>query len=204
MTQFIKRFFTSLALIFLFTGIFFFLPYIYFSLLLALILGYILFFEWPQLCKPKRIWLVTPLYPVAPFVILIFFNHFYHILLFKLFLTVACFDSASYLCGKLFGKHKILPSVSPGKTWEGALGGYLVTCLLFKLFFCSSWQQATIFTLTLCFFAFWGDMFESWLKRRVGIKDTASILPGHGGFLDRLDGVMFAAIGIYFLRNSIF
>jgi phosphatidate cytidylyltransferase len=111
-------------------------------------------------------------------------------------------DVGGYIAGKLFGRHKLAPTISPGKTWEGLVGGLILqSCLIAVLaqFF------ADVSLLLLCFLVFpvalssvVGDLFESMLKRHRGIKDSSNFLPGHGGFLDRLDGVM-AALPLFFV-----
>ena len=100
------------------------------------------------------------------------------------------------------------PTISPNKTWEGFFGGYFVATvlLLFTL-----WIQGkaisllTLFGLTgaVCIIATMGDLFESWLKRKAKIKDTSTILPGHGGLLDRLDGILFVTILFYLFREQL-
>lgn len=102
-------------------------------------------------------------------------------------------DTAAYASGRLFGKHKLAPSISPGKTWEGALGG-AVAVLIYG--FCLTRFPAIFFSLfwgfvLLLFVALsiLGDLFESLLKRQAGLKDSSQILPGHGGILDRIDSL---------------
>ena len=114
-------------------------------------------------------------------------------------------DVGGYIAGKLFGRHKLAPTISPGKTWEGLFGGmvlqaFLVGTLL-QLF-------PDIDALDLCMLVFpvaicsvIGDLFESMLKRFRGVKDSSNLLPGHGGFLDRLDGVM-AALPMFYVIMS--
>ena len=118
-------------------------------------------------------------------------------------LTIIVFaDIGGYVAGKLFGQHKLAPTISPGKTWEGLLGGMALQLLLIMgLMF----YVPEINVLSLCLLVFpvaiasvIGDLFESMLKRQRGIKDSSNLLPGHGGFLDRLDGVM-AALPIFFI-----
>ena len=110
--------------------------------------------------------------------------------------------------GNIVGKHKIAPIISPGKTWEGALGGYIFACLglsavLYELKGKREVASILIFTLTVCALSLAGDLFESFLKRRARIKDTGGILPGHGGFLDRFDGIIFAVMFFYYFREYI-
>ena len=106
-------------------------------------------------------------------------------------LTVAIADSAAYFSGKRFGKHKLAPSISPGKTWEGVMGA-MITVTVFGTGLClwSGWNPwfATGF-LVLVVLSVIGDLFESLIKRQAGKKDSGSLLPGHGGVLDRIDGL---------------
>ena len=114
-------------------------------------------------------------------------------------------DVGGYIVGKTFGRHKLAPTISPGKTWEGLFGGMALQVLLVLLL-------TLIFTdinlLNLCLLVFpvaicsvIGDLFESMLKRQRGIKDSSNLLPGQGGFLDRLDGVM-PALPMFFIIIS--
>lgn len=121
-------------------------------------------------------------------------------------------DSWAYVSGKLFGKNKLAPAISPGKTWEGFFGGTLLTgvtaYLIHFLFFnADSYFNALkgehllqdsskliIIGLLVSIFGTMGDLFESSLKRRVNIKDSGNIIPGHGGVLDRYDAFLFAIV----------
>ncbi len=207
----VLRFATAMVLATVFWIIYFYLPPIFFSATLLTIVTFILFFEWKYIFhyKSLQFWLILPLYPVLPFALLIYLNEsIYHPLLYYLFLTVFSFDSGSYIAGTLFGKLKILPHVSPGKTIEGALGGYLscVVCTWLALF-----QEGKTIPLSLllpllfiiCAIALCGDLFESWLKRQANIKDSGTILPGHGGFLDRFDAVMIVAIFFALFKDQL-
>lgn len=105
-------------------------------------------------------------------------------------------DSFAYLAGSLLGKHKMCPSISPAKSWEGLIGGTvfalimgIVNALLFQEL--SLWDWIAVALLTVAFGTL-GDLFESKIKREIGAKDSGNILPGHGGFLDRLDSLLFA------------
>ncbi len=106
-------------------------------------------------------------------------------------------DTAAYYTGSCLGKHKLCPSVSPKKTIEGALGGLAanaLTGIVLKLFFLrdAGWIQVLLMAVIIGAVGQIGDLFESVLKRRVGIKDSGGILPGHGGILDRIDALLFA------------
>ncbi len=122
-------------------------------------------------------------------------------------------DSGAYLFGVKFGKRRLFPSVSPKKSWEGFFGG-LATVLVFSVivslyiaskfsFFMSHKLSDTLILmfvgLVISIASTWGDLFESMLKRSVGVKDSGKIIPGHGGVLDRLDSFMFAAPAILIL-----
>jgi phosphatidate cytidylyltransferase len=111
-------------------------------------------------------------------------------------------DSAAYFAGKKYGKKKLYPKISPKKTWEGAFGGLsagLLVTLLFKLLFfrSMSWGAALVLPLIVGSVAQVGDFCESFFKRAFDVKDSGSILPGHGGFLDRFDGVVFSLPVMY-------
>ena len=124
----------------------------------------------------------------------------YYLLLFIVLLS--SIDIFSYLSGKTFGSIKIFPNISPNKTIEGYLGGYISTVLLFIAlfeFFGILWQILDLMYLTLLILlAFFGDLFMSIVKRTYEIKDTGNLLPGHGGLLDRLDSY-FPSIPLFFL-----
>jgi len=192
---------------------FIFMPPIIFSLVLLAILLVIIRFEWRRFFSTHKLthWLIMPVYPILPFILLILINQDprYHDLLLPLFVIVASADTGSYIIGSAFGRHKIAPSISPNKTWEGFAGGYLFasTALAFLVIY----EQSRLlplwiimgFSLAICILALLGDLFESALKRRAGIKDSGTMLPGHGGFLDRFDGIMFAAIFFYIFKDQL-
>lgn len=109
-------------------------------------------------------------------------------------------DSGAYFSGRRFGKHKLAPAVSPGKTWEGVIGGLLSAVLLaiIALTFGSDvlpshFALVILLVVVTVFFSILGDLFESMFKRHVGVKDSGRLLPGHGGVLDRIDSVTAAA-----------
>jgi phosphatidate cytidylyltransferase len=118
-------------------------------------------------------------------------------------------DTAALYTGTFFGRHKLAPSVSPGKTIEGAIGGIaaniavgsLVKHFLLPLL---PWPTTILFCVVAGFAGQIGDLFESALKRASSVKDSGGILPGHGGILDRIDALLFAAPVAYFFRVYIF
>jgi len=125
------------------------------------------------------------------------------------FLVIMGADAAAYYGGRAFGKHKLAPSISPGKTWEGAVAGMLASLLLAAA--AHYWffpELPTKFALPLAavmnVISVIGDLTESALKRSAGAKDTATILPGHGGVLDRIDSLLFNAPVIYYFARSYF
>jgi phosphatidate cytidylyltransferase len=171
------------------------------SIILLSMLIIIVAREWPRFQLP---WL-TPFYPIAPFVLLIALNHSpYRSLLPFLFVVVGCYEVGAYCFGKLYGHHKLWSAVSPGKTWEGAIGGYLASLIAAHVYIQiagdSSFIMTALATTCLVVTATIGDLFESYLKRCARLKDAGSSLPGHGGFLDRLDGILGAIVLLYPLR----
>ncbi len=125
-----------------------------------------------------------------------------YIIFLLIILNTSIYDSFAYLVGSRYGKIRIIKNISPNKTLEGLLGGLFFSLLygfiLFKYFEFSS-LLILIFVVS-SFFAFVGDIYISYLKRKNGIKDTGSILPGHGGILDRLDSHLIATpIAVMFI-----
>lgn len=125
---------------------------------------------------------------------------------FFLFWVVAWGDTGALYVGSAFGRHKLCPAVSPKKTIEGALGGLaanIAFAWLFKLLFFSSMNglTCTVFALIVGAVGQVGDLFESQFKRASGVKDSSALLPGHGGFLDRLDAMLLAAPVAFLLKE---
>jgi len=121
-------------------------------------------------------------------------------------------DSGAYCVGSLIGRHKLFPRISPGKSWEGSIGGAVF--VLAAAWAISHFLDDGMLTLpqwlglglVVVFFGTWGDLVESLLKRTLGIKDSGSILPGHGGMLDRFDSSLLAipAAVVYLYTLSLF
>ncbi|MEA3429267.1 MAG: phosphatidate cytidylyltransferase [Thermodesulfobacteriota bacterium] len=129
--------------------------------------------------------------------------------IFFLLTLVFAGDTGAFYVGRIFGQHKLCPAVSPGKTIEGAIGGLAATlgagfifinCFLKSL----SLGPSMLFFLSIGVVGQVGDLFESELKRYADVKDSGSILPGHGGILDRIDALLFAAPVAYFFKEYIF
>ena len=121
---------------------------------------------------------------------------------FALFTTFAS-DSAAYFVGRAWGRHHLAPSISPGKTWEGTIGGFfaaIITSLLLVMLLKLpiTYAQAIPLALAVSAFGQIGDLFESLFKRNMGVKDSGKTIPGHGGFLDRMDSVVFAGVVVYY------
>ena len=131
-----------------------------------------------------------------------------HLLAF-FFLVIMSADSAAYYGGRMFGSHKLAPGISPGKTWEGAIAGLMISLLAAALAHVWFFPELPLrFALPLAaamnVLSVVGDLTESALKRSAGAKDTANILPGHGGVLDRLDSLLFNAPVIYYFARLYF
>ena len=120
--------------------------------------------------------------------------------------TVVCSDTGGYATGVLFGKHPLAPIVSKAKTWEGFAGSVLFCCVCGALFltlvFHRVWWHGVLFGLAICITATLGDLGESLLKRDLGIKDMGTLLPGHGGVMDRLDSLLPCAVVSYLLLSA--
>ena len=112
-------------------------------------------------------------------------------------------DTGAYICGSLLGKHKLFPRISPGKSWEGSIGGGILVMAVAVLVWYLTEQYGVNdlglnavgwagLGLTIVVFGTWGDLVESLFKRTLGIKDSGNILPGHGGMLDRFDSSLLA------------
>jgi len=120
-----------------------------------------------------------------------------------LFILTWTFDTFAYLLGIKFGKNKIMPSISPKKSWEGFAGGFVFTILAaylsYSYFGFSSLREPLFISIILPFTATLGDFIESAYKRKAGVKDSGVFIPGHGGMLDRIDAFMITIPVIYIL-----
>lgn len=126
--------------------------------------------------------------------------------IFLLLVVVAGGDTGAFYVGTYLGRHKLAPAVSPKKTVEGAIGGLvanLVVCFVYSLLFLPaiSTTGRILFALGVGAVGQAGDLFESEFKRVAGVKDSGTLLPGHGGFLDRMDALIFAAPSAYLIKE---
>ena len=127
------------------------------------------------------------------------------IAVFAVLIAVFADDTAAYLVGRLVGRHKLAPSLSPGKTWEGFIAGTIaaVAASFFTLYddrheFLSIWQAVAL-GLAIALAGAAGDLFESALKRDLQVKDSGRLLGGHGGMLDRIDALLFASVAAFYV-----
>jgi len=122
-----------------------------------------------------------------------------------IFILIWTNDTGAYLSGMLLGKHPFYPRISPKKTWEGTIGGFILTLILAtilsKWLFANDILVALILGAVVSVFAALGDLVESMLKREVGVKDSGNVLPGHGGVLDRFDSLLFVAPAAFFVYS---
>lgn len=126
---------------------------------------------------------------------------FYPWILAGVFFILWINDSGAYIIGSAFGKHKMCPNISPKKSWEGLIGGAvfgiimgIINAVLFQALSMTNWIVIAVLTVI---FGTLGDLFQSKIKREIGVKDSGNILPGHGGFLDRLDSLLFVIPAIF-------
>lgn len=203
-----KRLLTGLALGICALGLFFLPPWAFVILCLGVLVR-ILFVEWPRLMKPQDplFWLIMPFYPILPLLMIAYLQLYgFEMLNLMLITLVSAHDTGAYFTGKYAGKHPINQTISPHKSWEGFIGGTILSFLCSLIFFGDNPLPLILgsvlpFVLSINFAALAGDLFESQLKRRAGLKDAGTMLPGHGGILDRIDGLLFAAGIVFITRN---
>ena len=145
-------------------------------------------------------------YIALPFTLLIYFPYlctgkWQPGIIFLPFLLVWVNDTSAYLFGSKFGKHKFFPRISPKKSWEGAIGGGIITILVGFLLadYIEGLRPADtmIISVLVVVFGSFGDLIESMFKRCIEIKDSGHIMPGHGGVLDRMDSILFTLPAIF-------
>lgn len=167
--------------------------------------GAIVIAFWEYLIR-KSLWgPLGMLYAALPFIALVTLRggDYGILLILILFATVWGADTLAYFSGKTFGGPKLAPKISPGKTWAGFFGGVIGACLLASVVL--YWFKfpitivSILFIIALALLAQIGDLFESGLKRHFGVKDSGKIIPGHGGVLDRIDGLIFACVATFII-----
>ena len=212
-SELIKRVFSSiimipLALFFIIKGTFFFK---FFMLIFFIIAAY----EWNAMTKKKSYKILGFLFLIISIFLTIIFrgNTYFDLYIFLVTILICVStDIGGYIFGNLFKGPKINKSVSPNKTYTGAIGGYLLSIILVYFFSQNSYlinivlvndfgREELIFVLFISTISQVGDFIISLFKRKSKIKDTGSIIPGHGGILDRADGMLFALPFAYIYLN---
>ena len=168
--------------------------------------GVMMAIEWSALVRDqgsdfKILGVAYVLFPIGGMLILRHGPHGFGLALWTLAIVWAT-DIGAYFTGRYFGGPKLAPAISPGKTWAGLVGGAVAAGVVGPLIASQAHLPLVCFILgaPLGLLAQAGDLFESWLKRVAGVKDSGSIIPGHGGVLDRLDGVVPVATVMGLLR----
>ena len=190
---------TSLfLLLFLFSLIYYFetsIKWILIILYAIIVFETIFFFK-----NKKKNYIFLILYLIISlFCIELYIIYYYQKIIFFFFIfIIICFDTSSYILGSLYGNKKIIPNISPNKTFFGTIGGLLFTLsisLIFNYIFeIFIFVKAVIFIILMIVSAFIGDAIESFYKRTSNIKNSSNLLPGHGGIFDRFDSFLLGAI----------
>ncbi len=179
-----------------------------FNLFLASVATIIILYEWIKLSRHHEVWLVGGLV----YLILAMTGLSVHLLnahpyfFLGLLLMTWSTDISAYFAGSLIGGPKLAPSISPNKTWSGALGGLIFGTLAGVFIFSFLYSQNEIHPVTVLTVAIFvilaqfGDLLESWAKRCLGVKDSSNLIPGHGGLLDRLDSLIAIGFFLFFLE----
>ncbi len=180
--------------------------------MLFVVLGVFSIYEMYKLRRGKSKILAFA-YVLIPFIIVQFIlnTEMYTInksnLILFIFILTWTFDTFAYIFGVRFGKHKIMPSISPKKSWEGFVGGFVFTIIASYLSYSylnfETIRNPLIISVILPFTASLGDFIESHYKREAGVKDSGNLIPGHGGILDRMDAFMITIPTIYILTKLI-
>lgn len=127
--------------------------------------------------------------------------------LFLAIVATSAYDIMAFLIGRTFGKHKITPKISPKKTWEGTIAGFLgsipAAIIIGYYLLPIDFFQTIILGIFIGILAFFGDLLVSWYKRYLGVKDMGTWIPGHGGLLDRIDSHLLVIWGIFFFLKFI-
>ena len=163
--------------------------------------------EWFALCDGKILWVLFGIiYIGVPCYSLIYLRldlNFGFETVLWVFTLVWSADSGAYATGRMFGGPKLAPRISPNKTWSGLCGGVFAAGIVGSMYTLVLGHQnmipLTILSAFLGLLSQGGDLFESWIKRRFDKKDSGSLIPGHGGLFDRVDGLLAAAVGAAFI-----
>ncbi len=153
-------------------------------------------------------WMLSIVYISTPFGLLSLMDTTKYLNLFEVNYAIVCLvlvwvsDSFAFFGGKLFGKHRLAEKISPKKTWEGSIIGFIFTIIAGMLIWNFFYHKIPIVhfiatSVIIAVFAQIGDLFESYLKRSVKVKDSSNLIPGHGGALDRFDSILFAVPALY-------
>lgn len=144
------------------------------------------------------------LYPMTPiFLIWMLYSEYGIAYLAWMILTVVACDSGAYFVGKFYGERPFSPT-SPNKTWEGVVGGIVCATTLGAIFgyvITGVFFHSLLTSLFVASFGVWGDLFESYLKRKADVKDSGDLFPGHGGMLDRIDGYLFGVVAMLWMLS---
>ena len=171
--------------------------------ILFFIIGLICLYEMYQLRKGKTK-LISLIYIITPFILIqiliwkyLSINVYNSIVwmpevILYLFALTWTFDTFAYIFGVKFGKHKILPSISPKKSWEGFIGGLIFTTILAIFIFGENINKILMYSVLIPISATLGDFIESYYKRKAMAKDSGNLIPGHGGMLDRMDSFLIS------------
>ena len=183
-----------------------------FNLLFGIIL-LVCLYEMYKLRKGKKK-ILAYTYVLVPFLLIQFFSMtdsnypgspFDPSIILLMFILTWTFDTFAYLVGIQYGKHKIIPSISPKKSWEGFIGGFLLTIIAAYLsqknFIHIGLRDILFVSIILPFTATLGDLIASYYKREAGVKDSGDFIPGHGGLLDRMDAFTITIPAIYIIVN---
>ena len=165
--------------------------------------GCVLLKEWVGLVKHRgRGWMLLGIiYIISAVIALVYLRYANLNILLAVFLVVWTGDIAAYFVGKRFGRHKIAPSISPGKSWEGLAGSMIASAALAAFLAGVAPLPHAILGAVFAVLGLGGDLFESSLKRHAGVKDSGQLIPGHGGLFDRVDALLpcaiFAGVALY-------
>ncbi len=136
------------------------------------------------------------IFPMGTMVYLLYNNHDYSwMLVLSFFIFIWCSDTFAYVVGKMIGRTKLAPKISPKKTWEGFFGGMVFTMAagaLLAHYWHLPYIDMAVAAGVVCIFGVIGDLYESTMKRQAEVKDSGKFIPGHGGILDRLDSALYA------------